>query len=234
MDLSKMTNKISSVLTGIKNTKAVNTAANHIKTVPSQNEKIISTLDALASSSKAAVHTPTFYSTNGKAVNLAYESLNSGLTKKEAINAAKEVMAATGMQDVPKSAAESAKFFEKYGSTPQEIYMTIDEFINKLSPEEIAKVVIKSPENGTKLMPYSNVDVSKLMKTHEDFFQALPDDALKAVLINTLNDSFKTELSKNVEKLDPVDTLKAGLTKFAEEAQKIKLADALNAERMQF
>ena len=205
MDLSKMTNKISSVLSGIKNTKVVNTAANHIKTVPSQNEKITSTLDALASSSKAAVHTPTFYSTNGKAVNLAYESLNSGLTKKEAINAAKEVMAATGMQDVPKSAAESAEFFEKYGSTPQEIYMTIDEFINKLSPEEIAKVVIKSLENGTKAMPYSNVDVSKLMKTHEDFFQALPDDALIA-----------------------------GCTKFTEEGQKIKLAEALNAERMQF
>ncbi len=93
------------------------------------------------------------------------------ITAQEAVNGAKEVMHATGMQNTPKNAEESAKVFIEAGKTKVEAKMEQLELKNKLRKEfgekltnkKIQEAKTEAELNGLEKFFKANINLDKIL-----------------------------------------------------------------------
>ena len=93
------------------------------------------------------------------------------ITAQEAVNGAKEVMHATGMQNTPKNAEESAKVFIEAGKTKAEAKMEQLELKNKLQKEfgkkltnkKIQEAKTEAELNGLEKFFKANINLDKIL-----------------------------------------------------------------------
>ena len=137
MSISKFTSNVAAILHKIKSPKSTSTAVNTIvKTIDNNKtqQKLTNSMDALASLGKSQLNmVTTLYPQESVTTKLINESIKEGLTPEQALKGAQEVLAATGRQNIPKSAAESARFFMLNKKSDIEHRMDIEDLLNKLN-----------------------------------------------------------------------------------------------------
>lgn len=149
MGIQKITQKISSAFSQLStNKKLANTEKIKEQALDGSN-KLKSTLEGMAAAGKTKVmlaksqlaskKAPSAVETNS--AKFIKESMKKGVKVQEAINGTKELMAATKMQEIPKSAKLSADIFIENGETATEKALSLLDKQTKLKAELIAKHV---------------------------------------------------------------------------------------------
>ena len=183
MGISKIATKTAEAFStaGKKITKTINAQKSFKTTMENCKGKLSHDLDALASVNKAKTGVPEriFHDTitvanfyNGKTYKLAAEGVyNGGLTAEKALRGAKEVMAATKMSNVPKSAMESAEVFKEFGETTAEKVLKQQELkaeLMKKHGEKLPEIIKQKAEKQARAEKIKNIALENI-KLHDLF-----------------------------------------------------------------
>lgn len=139
MGIQKITQKITSTLSQLSSNKSATKAKKLGSQIANGTNKVKNSLEGMATAGKtkiiitkakiAAKKAPT--ATETTTAKLVKESLKKGAKVQEALNGAKEVIASTKMQEIPKSAAESAEIFKLASKSTIEKKLELLEKFNK-------------------------------------------------------------------------------------------------------
>ena len=139
MGIQKITQKITSTLSQLSSSKSATKAKELGSQIANGTNKVKNSLEGMATAGKtkiiitkakiAARKAPSAPETT--TAKLIKESLKKGAKVQEALNGAKEVIASTKMQEIPKSAAESAEIFKLASKSTIEKKLELLEKFNK-------------------------------------------------------------------------------------------------------